>query len=297
MTRYLALLAGMIGGGLAYAFTPDSFAMADGQIQSLGQPGRAVAGLTILMAIWWTTEALPVFVTAMMPLVCLPLFGVLPIREAAAPYAHELIFLFLGGFVLALAMERCGLHRRLALVSLKLVGTRPKPLVGGLMVITATLSAWVSNTATALMMMPIAISLVDLVQRRSSMEQDQSDRFSRCLLLGIAYAASIGGLATLIGSPPNGFVAGFMAEQLNRPIGFGEWMLLGIPVVLALLPLTWWLLTGWIFRLPSEPLEGGRAYLRESYQQLGPTKPAEWTVLTVFLISKMNIIKHSNYTN
>lgn len=285
MTRYLALLAGLLAGVAAYALTPDSFLALDSQEETLGHAGRVVAGLTVLMAIWWMTEALPVYVTALLPLVVLPGLGVQAIRETAAPYAHELIFLFLGGFVLALAMERCGLHRRLALVALRLVGTRPRHMVGGLMLITAALSGWVSNTATALMMMPIAISLIDLVQRRNQLDREDIGRFSRCLLLGIAYAASIGGLATLIGSPPNGFVAGFMAEQLQRPIGFAEWMMLGVPVTLVLLPLTWWLLTGWLFRLPDQPLEGGRKFLRQAYEELGPTRGSEWIVLSVFLLT------------
>jgi solute carrier family 13 (sodium-dependent dicarboxylate transporter), member 2/3/5 len=185
-------------------------------------------------------------VTALLALVLLPLTQATTIAEAAAPYAHPLVFLFLGGFLLALSMQRWGLDERIALMTLRLVGDRPRNIVGGFMLATAVMSMWVSNTATVAMMLPIALSvaaLVHRVRRSARLRGRRGQRFAVALLLGIAYAASIGGLGTIIGTPPNLFVASFIADHFGREIAFVEWMLLAMPLVVVFLPLGWWLLT------------------------------------------------------
>jgi solute carrier family 13 (sodium-dependent dicarboxylate transporter), member 2/3/5 len=239
-----------------------------------------VAGVGLLMATWWITEVLPIPITALLPLVLLPLLGISTITEAAVPFANPIIFLFMGGFMIAQAMLRWNLHRRLALGIILRTGTEPRRLVAGFMLATAFLSMWVSNTAVAVMMLPIGLSVIGVVRGKKGEEalaadvSDETtadrpgeltavadgpdeptaggpvkDSFDVALLLGIAYAASIGGVATLIGTPPNALLAGYMSSEFGVDIGFGAWMLVGLPVTLILLPVTWLLLTRFLFRV------------------------------------------------
>ena len=264
-----------------------------------GMPPTAwrVAAVGVLMAVWWITEAAPIPATALVPLAAFPLLGIRPIGETAAPYADEVIFLFLGGFLIAAALERCGLHRRLALAIIAAVGTQPARLVGGFMVATAFLSMWVSNTATTIMLLPMATSVIGLgAAARANIgaasagepagaetatvgreDERASDNFARALLLGIAYAASIGGLGTLIGTPPNALMRGFLSQSYGIEIGFGQWMLIGVPIVVVGLPLTWLLLTHLLFPLGDAGGAGGFVIARE-VERLGPLSRAEWVV-------------------
>ena len=243
---------------------------------ALGPAGRATAAIAVWMAVWWITEAIPVFATALLPLATFPLFGIRGIRETAIPYGHELIFLFLGGFVVALSMERWGLHRRIAARALRLVGTRADHVVGAFIGITAFLSMWVSNTATAIMMLPIATSVLRKVD---SGGEGSADELSAALLLGIAYGASIGGVATLIGTPPNLFLASFVRDNLGLELGFARWMMMALPLVLVLLVILWLLLTRVLFpcrgiTLSVEGLDKDKA---------GPMKRGEKATLVVFV--------------
>ena len=179
----------------------------------------------LLMATWWVTEAIPIPATALLPLALFPVLGVGTISEAAAPFANPLIYLFLGGFLLAKAMQGVGLPRRIALDTVRLFGTRPGAVIGGIMAASACLSMWVSNTATALMMLPIGMSLIELLPEEASPAADRR-QFGTALMLSIAYACSIGGMGTLIGTPPNAFLAAFMLETYGVSIGFAQWMLL-----------------------------------------------------------------------
>lgn len=231
------------------------------------------------MATWWITEAIPIAATALAPLVLFPLLGILQIQEAASPYANPVIFLFLGGFLIAAALERCGLHRRMALTILRMVGTGPASLVGGFMIATAFLSMWVSNTATVVMMMPTAMSVLSVAERE--MSESDARSFGKALLLGLAYAANIGGIATLIGTPPNALLAGFMLETYGLEIGFGEWMLFGVPLVAVALPFTWQLLVRVLFPLGQARFPRGRAIIDSEMAELGPTSRDEWIVGTV----------------
>jgi sodium-dependent dicarboxylate transporter 2/3/5 len=207
-------------------------------------------------------------------------------RAAASPYAHELIFLFMGGFMLALSMQRWGLHRRIALLALLAAGDRPAHIVAAFMAVAAGLSMWVSNTATAVMMLPVAQSVIDLLETRPSGAPESERRgFPLALLLGIAYGASIGGVATPIGTPPNLFVLSFIDENLGREIPFVQWLGIGLPLVAVLLPATWLLLTRVLFALPSEPVEGGRALFRRELAALGPLDRGEVITLVVFVLA------------
>jgi sodium-dependent dicarboxylate transporter 2/3/5 len=243
-----------------------------------------VAAVAALMATWWVTEAIPIPATGLLPLVLFPLLGVASMGGASAPYADPLIFLFLGGFLVALALERWNLHRRIALRTVALVGTRPPALVGGFMLATAFLSMWVSNTATAVMMLPIGLSVIGLLRDRPGGDTaaGAGDGFAPALLLGIAYAASVGGLGTLIGTPPNALLAGFMARTYGVEIGFAQWMLIGLPLVAVLLFCTWVLLTKLAFTLPRGEIAGTARLLQGELAALGPMTGPERRVAMVF---------------
>lgn len=239
------------------------------------------------MAVWWMTEAIPLEATALLPLVLFPSLGVTrSIQEAAAPYANESIFLYLGGFLLALAVEKWGLHRRLALLALAAVGTRPPMLVGGFMLATAGISLWVSNTATTLMMLPIGLSVVHLLTDKLAPGDDPARKtdarnFAVLVLLGIAYAASISGMGTLIGTPPNALFKGFL-EDHGRTIAFGRWMLFAMPLCAVYLLAAWIVMTWWLFPVAIREIPGGRALIRGELASLGRMSRGEWIVLGVF---------------
>lgn len=281
--RWTGLVGGPLLAAWAYSAAPDSLVGQDGAVRAFGAPGRITLGLMVWMATWWMTEALEVATTALLPLVVLPVLGAGTIESAAAPYANPLVFLFLGGFLLAIGLQRHGLDRRIALIVLSVVGTRPASMVGGFMLATALLSASVSNTATVAMMLPIALSVVRLFEQGERAPSPAERRaFETSLFLGVAYAASIGGLATVVGSTPNAIAAGFCAGELGIRIDYLQWLAIGVPATALLLPAAWLLLTRVLFRLPREPLAGGRALLRRELAALGPLGRGEWTVLVVF---------------
>ena len=236
-----------------------------------------VAAVAVLMAILWISEAIPIAVTALLPVVLFPLLGVMPIEAATANYAHHLVFLFLGGFWIAAAVERCGLHRRIALHVLGLMGDRQDRIVLGFMVATAFLSMWLSNTATTMMMLPIALAVV------GRLGTDSHTPFGRSLMLGIAYSASIGGVATLIGTPPNAVLAGVVEKQLDMSIGFAQWMLFGLPLAVVMLAIAWWYLTRLAARLDGRQGVCGAEIIQHEIGQLGKMSSAERRVLTVFV--------------
>jgi len=236
----------------------------------LSETGWSVGAVAAWMAVWWFSQGVPLGVTALLPAILFPVLGVADLGDVTAPYAHPLIFLFLGGFVVALTIERWNLHQRIAIRVIGLVGERPDRLIGGFMLATAGLSMWVSNTATTLMMVPIAFSVISLVEAdRLNEDRAARERFARGLLIAIAYAASIGGLATLIGTPPNAFLAAYMSEVYGVEIGFGRWMLLGLPISIALLGIAWGLLTGVLFPTGDIELGAVRSGLADERARLG----------------------------
>lgn len=276
----------MLAAGVFVAL-PETVALGDG-LRDFGPAGRATAAVAVWMAVWWLTEAIPLYATAFLPLVAFPLLGARTLRDAAEPYAHPLIFLFLGGFLIAIAMKRWGLHRRLALGALRFAGDRPASMVGGFMAVTALLSMWVSNSATAVMMLPVAVSAIELVSDRLGCRPDPTDPscpvrpFALALLLGVAYAASIGGIGTPIGTPPNLFLLSFLDDRLGREIGFVRWMGVGIPLVAVFLPIAWWLLTARLFPAGFERVAGGRQLVERQLAGLGPMSRGERVTLAVF---------------
>lgn len=246
----------------------------------------AVAAIGMLMAIWWMTEAVPLATTALLPLALFPVFGIGDLKPTAASYAHPLIFLFLGGFMLARAMERWNLHRRIALHILRLGGQQPSSVIFSLMAATAFLSMWVSNTATAMMMLPIGQSVATTIARQISPQENQDViSFSAALMLGIAYAATIGGMGTLIGTPPNALFAGFMSETYGMEIGFSQWMLVGVPVVVVLLPVTWLVLTRVAFRFSLPAASPQDDPLPAQIAALGPMSRGEILVSALAMLA------------
>jgi len=258
---------------------------------SMAPEARWVAGVGVLMATLWMTEALPLPATALLPIVLFPATGALTPVEATAPYADPVIFLFMGGFILALAMERWSLHKRIALLTVLLVGTKPRALIAGFMLATGVMSMWISNTATAVMMLPIALSIVTLTVERVEQEGSQSPRaavrFGTCMLLGIAYSASIGGVGTPIGTPPNAVLIGVAERSYGVSIGFGQWMLVGVPFAAAFGVIAWATLVYVAYPVRLDRLPGGREVIREEHRRLGAMSRGEWTVFGVFLATAM----------
>ena len=289
----------------------------------LGVWPRLVAATAVLMAVWWMTEALPIPATALLPLVVFPLGvpaeesdGGITFDAVGASYGNNIIFLFMGGFMLALAMQRWNLHRRIALGVLKFMGARTVNLVLGFMIATGFISMWVSNTATAVMMLPIGVSILVLVQRygtdgalTADEAVDQADRpaapasapgeaptqaeirsltksnFGTALMLGIAYAASIGSLGTIIGTPPNTLMAGYLSDAHDITIGFGQWMLVGVPLAVVLMALCWLLLTKVLFKPEISEIPGGKELIGEELHKLGPMSSGEKRVLALFVLA------------
>ncbi|MDS1269251.1 DASS family sodium-coupled anion symporter [Lipingzhangella sp. LS1_29] len=252
---------------------------------------RATAAVAALMAVWWMTEAIPLPATALLPLVLFPVLGVTDIGGAASPYASHLIFLFMGGFMLALAMQRWNLHRRIALTIVSWVGFSPTMLIAGFMLATAFITMWVSNTATTIMMLPIGISVLALVAQNRGGHTDSN--FATALLLGIAYASSIGSVSTLIGTPPNVFMAGYLAENHDIHVSFGQWMLIGVPLAAVFLVVCWFVLTRVVFPPKISELEGGRELIRDQLREMGPMSRGERIVLVVFALAALAWILNS----
>jgi solute carrier family 13 (sodium-dependent dicarboxylate transporter), member 2/3/5 len=279
------LLAGPVLAVLVYSLLPDSYVDGTGSVVDLPLAARKVAAIATLMAVWWMTEAISVYATALVPLALFPLLGVADIKTTAVSYGSPVVYLFLGGFILALALERWNLHRRLALNVLAVVGASPRAIIGAFMFVAATLSMWVTNTAATIMLLPVAVSVINLLPDKDLADGSADSPFSICLLLGIAYAASIGGMGTIIGTAPNVFVVSFINEQLNREIGFLEWMRFAVPVVIVFVPLVWLLLTRFIYRVPADKIAGAGEVLRGEQKNLQDWGRGEVLTLIIFVLT------------
>lgn len=262
--------------------------------------GQRMAAVVLLMALWWITEAVPMAVTALLPLVLYPLLGILPSKEVAPNYTNHLVFLFLGGFMIALAMERWNFHKRIALFIIRAIGTNPSRIVLGFMVATAFLSMWISNTASTMMLLPVAMAVVRQVASHVTWNGDPEgyspqvveQNLGLTLMLGLAYSASIGGVGTLIGTAPNIIFAGFYKTSFpDQPeITFFRWMVFAVPVVIIFLPLVWLYLCRFVCQVPLDKLElgeGARQVIAKEYQALGKMSRAERFVAGVFLTTAM----------
>jgi solute carrier family 13 (sodium-dependent dicarboxylate transporter), member 2/3/5 len=249
------------------------------------QPGipdkpRAMLAVALPMSVWWITEAIPISITALLPLVALPVLGLASARDAAAPYADPNVFLFIGGFILASCLQKWGLHKRLALLILLHMGSSPRRILLACMGVTAFISMWASNTATVLMMYPIALALVD---SGASADEDARHRFATSLLLGIAYAASLGGMATLIGTPPNiVFAAVVRRMDVGVEVPFLNWMGVGLPVAAVLLVVVYVVLTHVVYRFDAGVFRTDTEQLRGELAALGPLSRGEAYIAVAF---------------
>ncbi len=258
--------------------------------------GWYVTGVVLLMASWWATEAIPLPVTALIPLALFPLLGIYDFSDAAnpaksaftkaaAPYAHPNVFLFLGGFILALAIEKVNLHKRIALKMLLSLGTDAKYLIGGFMLVSAFISMWIMNTSTTLMLLPIGLAIAGVVRKTTNLDKDFSN-FQTALLLGIAYAATIGGISTPIGTAPNIVVISLIQEQ-GLDVSFNQWMLLALPISIIMLIVGWWLLTNIIFPVNISANKETKNSLQEMYQDLGAITTDEKRVFVIFVLTAL----------
>jgi solute carrier family 13 (sodium-dependent dicarboxylate transporter), member 2/3/5 len=252
---------------------------------------QRVAAIALLMASWWICETVPLAATALLPVILFPALGVMKPQAATAPYANHLIFLFLGGFLIAVTMERWELHRRIAVKTIRIVGRGPARIILGFMIASAVLSMWISNTATVMMMVPIGLAVIRHVESSGGGDggsdgnrERMIGRFSPALMLGIAYAASIGGAATLIGTPPNVILAGYVERTWGFQVSFASWMAFGVPLAAVMLAIAWLVLTRIAFRLGGADFDAGMTCLEEEARSLGPLLPQEKRVLVVFVI-------------
>ena len=249
----------------------------------LGYDANKVFAVAILMISWWITEALPMPAVSLIPLVLFPLMGIAKISEAAAPYANEVVFLFMGGFMIGLAIEKWSLHKRIALSIVQFTGTNGNRILLGFILATGFISMWLSNTATTMMMLPIAASVISVVVAKND-HNPQLRHFAVCMMLAIAYASNFGGIATLIGTPPNVAYASFMSKQFNYDISFSAWMLIGFPVSMVLLFSLYFVLI-WMFPSKIDSNEEMRLLIKNELNSLGPMSVPEKRVMFIFLIT------------
>ncbi len=258
--------------------------LALGPPEALGDAAWRTAAIGILMAIWWATEAVPIAVTALLPILLFPLMDVRSIEDTVTPYSNKVIYLFLGGFIVAFAMQRWNLHRRIALTVLQYAGGDGRSLVGGFMLASALISMWVMNTSTTMMLLPIAVSIVTVIHNSvSGLNEDEKNDFQYALLLGVAYGATIGGIATLVGTAPNAILVAFMQDSYGTEIDFARWMLVGLPVSAVMLPLAWVALTRVVFNVGFHTSGEGRAELKRLKDEMGRITTPEKRVAIVFV--------------
>ena len=253
-------------------------------------PGaNKVLALGAWMIVWWISESVPIPVTALLPLVSFPVLGVMSMKDAAAPYANPIIFLFLGGFLIALALEKHRLHERIALNLIRVTGTSGNGIILGFMISTGFISMWISNTATAMMMLPIALSVINLLKSKEDIKlhelPTQERNFAMGLLLMVGYAATLGGLATIIGTPPNVVFAGLLDEFYHQKLDFGKWMIIGVPVAILLLLSTYLIITRILFPNNLKNVEGTGDLIERKLLELGPISKEEKRVLTIFALT------------
>ncbi|MEP0824182.1 MAG: SLC13/DASS family transporter [Nitrososphaera sp.] len=242
-----------------------------------------VLAATLWMATWWITEAIPIYVTALLPLAIFPLLGVTDIRETSASYADPIVFLFLGGFLVAKAIENSGLHKRFALTMLRIFGTKPKYIVAAFMIVTGFMSAWMSNTAITLLMLPIAVAVISQFSNSPILDSRKKEMFATCLLLSIAYSASLGGLATLIGTPPNAIFASLAQSLSDVEVSFTQWMFMAMPISAVSLFVAWWYLTNFGAKVTDIPsLAEEKDQIVSELAKLGRMAKNEKAVMAVF---------------
>jgi sodium-dependent dicarboxylate transporter 2/3/5 len=250
--------------------------------EMVSEQGDAVIAVAIWMIVWWITEAVSISVSALLPLILFPLLKVMPIADVGANYGSPIVFLFFGGFVMALALEKVNLHRRIALNIIKLTGTTPNKVVLGFMIATAALSMWISNTATTVVMLPIAMSVIRLLVNDDDGFTKNDQNFALSVMLGIAFSANAGGIATVIGTPPNMVMVGLLENEYNIEISFFKWMLLGIPFSFTMITISYLVLTKWMFPNRNLKFSASKEVINDELYKLGKMSGKEKMVLVIF---------------
>ncbi len=254
-----------------------------GPPETMSDAAFQVLCVTAWVAVWWITEAIPIAVTAMLPIILFPLTGALDLSETTSAFGHKYVFLYLGGFLLAIAIEKWNLHRRIALNIINIICSNINTIILGFMVATGFMSMWISNTATSVMMLPIGMAVVSQFKKRDDGETSDADFVGKALMLAIAYSASIGGFATLIGTPPNLVLAGVLEETYGVKISFMEWMKVGLPISIVLMAACWFYLTRFAFKFEQKEFPGGRKEIKSMLFKLGKMAYEERVVLSVFI--------------
>jgi len=244
-----------------------------------------VFSIALWMVTWWITEAVSISVTALIPLMIFPLLGVMDMKQVSANYGSPIVFLFFGGFVMALALEKVGLHKRIALNIIRVTGTTPNKVILGFMVATSFLSMWISNTATTVVMLPIALSVIHLLKNDEDGFTQGDKNFALSIMLGVAYAANVGGIATIIGTPPNTVMVGFMEQEYNVQISFFKWMLMGVPFSIFMIGIVYFILVKVIYPNNLTGLSDSKNIINEEIAKLGPMRKIEKSVLWIFAIA------------
>ena len=268
---------GLLSGPLAFILILFFF-----QPEGLNSEAKAILASTIWIAIWWITEAIPIAVTALLPIILFPLTGGLDLTQTTASFGHKYVFLYVGGFIIAIAIQKWNLHKRIALNIIRIIGTNVVKIILGFMVATAFMSMWISNTATAVMMLPIAMAIVAQLKDNPNTIEDENEIFGKALMLGIAYSASIGGVSTLIGTPPNLVLAGVVEETFGYEITFSEWFKFGFPISIILLFICWKYITGIAFKFKQKDFPGGRQEINNQLKKIGKISYEEKLIAIVF---------------
>lgn len=251
--------------------------------EGLSKEANAILASTLWVAVWWITEAVPIAITSLLPVVLFPLTGGLELAETTASFGHRYIFLYIGGFILAIAIQRWNLHKRIALNIIQIIGTNVKSIILGFMIATAFLSMWISNTATSVMMLPIGMAIISQLRDNPDTIENENQTFGKALMLAIAYSASIGGMATLIGTPPNLILATIVQETYGIEITFLKWFMFGLPVSLILLAICWKYLTEFAFSFKQKAFPGGKSEINKQLKSLGKISYEEKMVLLIFI--------------
>ena len=251
----------------------------------LNENADPVIAVAAWMVIWWITECVSISVTALIPLAMFPLFGIMDMRTVSASYGSPIVFLFFGGFVMALALEKVGLHKRIALNIIKFTGTKPDQVILGFMIATAFLSMWISNTATTVVMLPIALSVIHLLINDEDGFTQKDKYFALSIMLGIAYSANVGGIATVIGTPPNTVIVGFMENEFGVQISFLKWMMVGLPFSILMLMVIYLVLVKFIFPNHLDAIPNSESIIKKELDALGPINATERKVLIIFLVT------------
>lgn len=283
---------GIIVGPLAFLLTLGLFKPVD-----LSPAGVAVLASTLWIAVWWIMEIVPIAITALLPIILFPVLNILSLSETATSFGHRYIFLYIGGFMLAIAIQKWNLHKRIAINIIYLIGSDLNRIILGFMIATAFLSMWVSNTATSVMMLPIALAIVQQLSDNPATPKNEKTLFGKALMLAVAYSASIGGVATLIGSPVNLVLAGMVQETYQMEITFIQWLSFGLPFSIVLLFISWKYLTGYAFKLPIQDFSRGKEEILKQKNTLGPISEEEKKVLLVFIITALAWISRSFLLN